>query len=108
MGTSLDFERNHLKNPIMRDLPLYNYLAIQPECHIDKKRLSSSLSHLPHQHATAIQVLILHHRMLNGGHESIPYDGQLLMQDNGVIYRDMDEFPSKLLNILHHYIEMAS
>lgn len=92
----------------MRTLKLYDYLAIQPEVLIDLEKMASSLSHLPHQHAVAIQVLIVHHNFLeNGRMERMPYDSQLLMQDDGVMYRDLYSLPAQLLNIIHHYLEMA-
>lgn len=86
---------------------LYAWLAVQPSKSVDIEQLAIDLSQLSHPHATAIQVLIIHHSMINGGQAAIPFNGMMLTKDNGVRYSNIQNLPPALIKILAAYIDHA-
>ncbi len=71
---------------------------------IDLDWLVHRLSRLSVDHATIVQVLIIHHRFLEGGSSALPYEGNLLTKDRGAKY-DLNRMPLKLKEILMAYVK---
>jgi hypothetical protein len=86
---------------------LYDWLEIQPSKPIDIEQLAVDLSELSYAHATAVQVLMVHHSMENGGQAAVPYNGTMLTKDTGVRYGNIHDIPQSLIKIVAAYIELA-
>jgi len=90
-------------------VPLYDYLALEAQLQeVNLQELSIKLSQLSPEHASVVQILILHHSSIKGNNRAaIPYGGLMLTKNSGIRYGDLTDLPRELVQIIANYLDKA-